>query len=382
MRPVPANSTQADRTQSAQTAPLLSVQDVTHVYAKGDGRTVLDHVNLDVAANDLVAIVGESGCGKTTLGKVAAGLVKPARGQVVFAGRDIWSLSAREHKAWRPSVQLIHQDPYSSLNPGLTIGTVLSAGLLRNKLCSRREVKERVLEVLRQVGLDDTAEFMHRYPHQLSGGQRQRVAVARALSLNPRLIVADEVTSMLDVSMRVAILDLLLSFRAERAVSYVFISHDFGVVRYFAQGGRVVVMFYGVVVEEGPTEDVIQHPRHPYTWLLLQSLPVPDPSKARRGRRSQLELEEPVEGVASRGCVFSNRCPFADAKCHESRPALVERGQQHYVACYFPERVPVANDPTKGGEQDGKAGGPGTGAGRAHDAHHVVASQIGRAIGS
>jgi oligopeptide/dipeptide ABC transporter ATP-binding protein len=357
---------------------LLAVRDVTHVYARGDGRTVLDHVSLDVAANDIVAVVGESGCGKTTLGKVAAGLIRPARGHVVFDGRDVWSFPAREYKAWRPSVQLIHQDPYSSLNPGLTIGAVLTSGLLRNKLSNRHEVQERVLSVLRQVGLDDTPEFMHRYPHQLSGGQRQRVAVARTLSLGPRLIVADEVTSMLDVSMRVAILDLLLSFRAERAVAYVFISHDFGVVRYFAQGGRVVVMFYGVVVEEGPTEEVIRSPRHPYTWLLLQSLPVPDPAKAVRGRRK--ELAEPVEGAASRGCVFSNRCPFADVKCHESRPALAERGEQHYVACYFPERVPLDNDAQKGGEQDGKAGSPGAGAGGAHAAHHVVAGPLGRAI--
>ena len=359
---------------------LLEVKDVSHVYAKGDGRTVLDHVSLNVAANDLVAVVGESGCGKTTLGKVAAGLVKPSRGKVLFGGKDIWSLSGREHRAWRPSVQLIHQDPYSSLNPGLTIGTVLTSGLLRNKLSRRGDVQERVLSVLRQVGLDDTPEFMHRYPHQLSGGQRQRVAVARALSLGPRLIVADEVTSMLDVSMRVAILDLLLSFRAERSVSYVFISHDFGVVRYFAQDGRVVVMFYGVVVEEGPTEEVIRSPRHPYTWLLLQSLPVPDPSKATRGRRK--ELRESVEGTASSGCVFSSRCPFAEAKCREARPPLLGRGEQHYVACYFPERVPDGGEALRGGEQDGKAGGPGTGSSRAHDADHVVTSPLGRAIGS
>lgn len=359
---------------------LLALRDVTHVYARGDGRPVLDHVSLDVLEDDLVAIVGESGCGKTTLGKVAAGLVRPTRGEVVFDGRDIWSLSPREHKQWRPSVQLIHQDPYSSLNPGLTVGAVLTLGLLRNKLSSRRKVQQRVLSVLRQVGLDDTPEFMHRYPHQLSGGQRQRVAVARAISLEPRLIVADEVTSMLDVSMRVAILDLLLSFRAERTVSYIFISHDFGVVRYFTQGGRVVVMFYGVVVEEGPTEEVIASPRHPYTWLLLQSLPVPDPAKAARGRRK--ELLEPIEGAASRGCVFSNRCPFAEAKCHEHRPALVEHTERHYVACYFPERVPVGHHQVKGGEKDGNRGGPSAGVGGAPDAGQVVAGPLGRAVSS
>lgn len=360
-------------------APLLVVSDVSHVYAKGTGRPVLKHVNVGVSRDDIVAIVGESGCGKTTLGKVAAGLVRPSRGEVSYNGVNIWSLSARARRAWRPSVQLIHQDPYSSLNPGLSIGSVLVAGLVRNRLCSRREAKGRVLEVLAQVGLDATEDFMHRYPHQLSGGQRQRVAVARAISLEPQLIVADEVTSMLDVSMRVAILDLLLGFRSSRSVSYVFISHDFGVVRYFAQGGRVVVMFYGVVVEEGPTEEVIQSPRHPYTWLLLQSLPVPDP-RARRQRGSV--VGEPVQAPSDRGCPFSSRCPFVEARCYDAVPPMVQRGEGHYVACYFPDQVKLTSGPGRGGDVDGIAGSPSVGKGGVNNAAPVAVSQSDGAVGA
>jgi oligopeptide/dipeptide ABC transporter ATP-binding protein len=360
---------------------LLEIDKVTHVYSKGDGKPVLRGVSLDVGTDELVALVGESGCGKTTLGKIAAGLIRPTTGEVRFDGRDIWSLDRRETKAWRPSVQLVHQDPYASLNPGLTIGTVLSAGLLRNRLVNRRDrraVQDRMLSVLRQVGLDDTTDFLHRYPHQLSGGQRQRVAIARALSLEPRLIVADEVTSMLDVSMRVAILDLLLSLRGSHSVAYLFISHDFGVVRYFTQGGRVVVMFYGTVVEAGPTEAVIRRRSHPYTYLLLESLPVPDPTRAKR--REKTQLSEPVAGPAGEGCVFSNRCPFAEDKCRESRPPPVDVEEGHQVACFFPERVPPAVFRREGGESRGKTGSPMVVGGGSGHADHVAAGPAGHTV--
>lgn len=329
---------------------LVEVHDVTHRYTTTAARPVIDHVSFAIRPNEVVSLVGESGCGKTTLGKLVAGFERPSSGQVRFRERDIGALRGREARAWRLSVQLVHQDPYASLNPGLTIGSTLGAGLMHNKLVRHRDMEDHLLALLRQVGLEATPDFLGRYPHQLSGGQRQRVSIARAISVRPQLLVADEVTSMLDVSLRVAILDLLRSFRQERGVASLFISHDLGVVRYFSQGGRVLVMFYGVVVEEGETEDVIAHPAHPYTYLLLEAVPVPNPWLARRraaGRRSD-ELEgEPSDA----GCVYCNRCPFAEPKCHEERPVSVEVGPGHWVACYFPERVPPVTGLFEGGEE-------------------------------
>lgn len=319
---------------------LLQVEKVTFRYGAMGSRPVLDDVSVDVGEQEVVAVVGESGCGKTTLGKLIGGVFHPSGGRIVFGGRDIRSLRGDDFRRWRRAVQIVHQDPYSSLNPSLKIRAILGDGLLYHKLASRRQIDDVVLELLRQVGLDATYDFLRRYPHQLSGGQRQRVAIARAISLGPQLIVADEVTSMLDMSLRVTILDLLLDLREQRNISYVFISHDFGVVRYFTRGaGRILVMFFGVVVEEGNSEEVIKHPRHPYTYLLLKSIPIPDPVLARR--REVGRVDEIIEGEpASRGCIYSNRCVVGEMKCRENRPPLIEWGPGHWVRCFFPERVP------------------------------------------
>lgn len=321
---------------------LLEVENITHWYESSGDRPVLDGVNLRVEKREIVAVVGESGCGKTTLGRMVAGLTRPTSGSIRFNGEDIWSLRGRRRKVWRQAVQLIHQDPFGALNPGLTVRSTLGAALLRHKLATRLNLESELFRLLSEVDLDTTSDFLERYPHQLSGGQRQRVTVARAVSLHPSLIVADEVTSMLDVSMRVAVLDLLLGLGTERGISYVFISHDLGVVRYFAAGGRVIVMFYGVVVEEGPTEKVIFHPRHPYSYLLLEAVPIPDPSLAEE--RMDIATVGKLEGEPSReGCVFCNRCPFAEARCHKERPALDGEQGGHRVACFFPERVPTVS---------------------------------------
>ena len=329
---------------------LLEIDRVSHWYDKRAPRPVLDQVSLTMAAAELVALVGESGCGKTTLGRLVAGLAVPTSGHIRYDGVEPARLRRGERRVWRRSVQLIHQDPFGSLNPGTTIGSTLGAALVHHKLVSRRNLDEELVALLRQVGLEATQDFLRRYPHQLSGGQRQRVAIARAVSLHPKLIVADEVTSMLDASMRVAVLDLLRSFREERGIGYLFISHDLGVVRYFAAGGRVVVMFYGMIVEEGPTEQVIFHPRHPYTALLLLAIPVPDPALV--GERRPL-VATMLEGPpASTGCVFANRCPFAEARCRATPPPLRDDGHGHRSACFFPERVsdcyPGASPPAPG----------------------------------
>ena len=327
---------------------VLEVDSVTHRYVTTRGsRPVLDNVSLGLEVKDIVAVVGESGCGKTTLGRLVAGMVPPFQGQVRFEGHDLWSLKGDDLKAYRRAVQVVQQDPYASLNPGLTIEDTLGAPLLHHKMVRRRQLKQALVRILQEVGLDATPAFLARYPHQLSGGQRQRVAIARSMSLQPRVVVADEATSMLDVSLRVAILDLLLSFRQQRDLAYMFISHDLGLVRYFAQGGRIVVMFYGVVVEEGPCEEVINRPKHPYTFLLLEAIPVPDPEVASQ-RRTE-ELERYAEGqVASAGCVFCNRCPFAEDACRKARPPLAEVGAEHRAACFFPEKVPSLAESIQG----------------------------------
>lgn len=319
---------------------LLDVQNVTHTYATGTGRPVLHDVNLSTNEGEIVALVGESGCGKTTLGRLIAGLHEPSTGSISFEGSDIAQLHGRRRKDWRRHVQMVHQDPYGSLNPGLTIGSTLAPGLLQHKLASRRTVQPEMIKLLQQVGLDATPVFLQRYPHQLSGGQRQRVSIARAISLQPKLIVADEVTSMLDVSMRVAILDLLLSFQRDRGIGYVFISHDFGVVRYFAQGGRIAVMFYGYIVEEGPVEDLIKTPSHPYTHMLLQAIPVPDPVLVRKRDEEDNNPERLVGEPATKGCVFANRCPLVQEVCRKEAPPLKDIGGGHRTACFFSDEIP------------------------------------------
>jgi len=331
---------------------LLDVDGVTHRYGpETDDRPVLDAVDLHLDDRDIVAVVGESGCGKTTLGRLAVGLARPVDGQIRFDGRDVWSLRGRDRLGYRRAVQLVQQDPYASLNPGLTIENTLGDALLYHRLVTRRQLPAKLVELLADVGLDATPEFLRRFPHQLSGGQRQRVAIARAMSLQPRLVVADEATSMLDVSMRVSILDLLLSFRRERSLAYLFISHDFGVVRYFAQGGRVIVMFYGVVVEAGPTEQVIRQPRHPYTYLLLQAIPVPDPAAARR--RAAVDTDARTEAPPARtGCVFSNRCPWADERCRQTAPPTIEIAPGHTTACWRPEQIPTETVTVRRGAPD------------------------------
>ncbi|HEX3812947.1 MAG TPA: ABC transporter ATP-binding protein [Mycobacteriales bacterium] len=319
---------------------LLDVSGVSHRYPTTTGpRPVLDRVDLAVDGDDILAVVGESGCGKTTLGRLVVGEDVPTAGTVHFDGRDIRSLRGNDFKAYRRSVQVVHQDPYASLNPGLTIEDTLGPAIVYHGLARRRDLRGEIIRILGEVGLDATRAFLRRYPHQLSGGQRQRVAIARAMSLRPRLVVADEPTSMLDVSMRLAILDLLRSFQHQRQLAYLFISHDFGVVRYFAQAGRILVMFYGVVIEEGPTEELIHRPRHPYTFQLLQAIPIPDPALARR--RQQQSLDPHIEGEpAATGCVFANRCPFAEARCRDTQPPLAELTPGHRTACFFPDRIP------------------------------------------
>lgn len=326
---------------------LLSVEHLSHRYQSArEDRPVLQDVSLAIESGQTLAVVGESGCGKTTLGRAVSGLIRPAAGSVAFEGTDIWKLRGTDYRRYRRSVQLVHQDPYGALNPGITVEETLAAGLRYHKVVPRRAVDAEVERLLSVAGLDTGWSFRARYPHQLSGGQRQRLVIARAMALRPRLIVADEPVSMLDVSMRISILDLLKALGRDNGLAFLFISHDFGVVRYFAAGGRIIVMFFGVVVEAGPVEDVIANPRHPYTFLLLDAIPEPDPRRARRQRTEATRIAaERIEAhPADTGCVFANRCPFVRDRCRAERPSSPQADGTggHWSACWYPESIPAA----------------------------------------
>ncbi len=295
---------------------------------------ILEDVTMHLQSDRIIALVGESGSGKTTLGKIAVGLISPHDGVMQFNRQAI--TRPEVFKTYRRAVQMVHQDPYASLNPTAKVLDIIGGGLLQHRLANRRTVRDMVRKTLEDVGLPATEEFILRYPNQLSGGQRQRVSIGRAIALQPELVVADESVSMLDVSMRVSMLDLLLRLKADRHVGYLFITHDFGVVRYFAEGETVNVMYRGVIIEQGICEEVIAHPLHPYTALLLASAPVPDPRANRR--REAVPTTELQDAMDSRigGCRYRLRCSRAQEQCAGEEPPLGPDSADHQVACFYP----------------------------------------------
>lgn len=296
----------------------------------------VDNVNLEIGENEILALVGESGCGKSTLGRLMLALLKPDAGRIAFRGKDVWSLKDREFKEFRRSAQLIPQDPYSTLNPMKKVASALTPQLLYYKLAANRaEARRMAAELLEMVGLSPPEDFLERYPCRLSGGQMQRISIARAVSVNPSFIVADEAVSMLDASLRIEILDLLLRLKEKFKTAYLFITHDFAIARYFARGGKIAVMYLGNIVEVGDTEDVIQKPVHPYAKTLLMAVPIPDPKLAReRGLPPLKSLEIPSLVNPPPGCKFHTRCPYAEEICSEKVPELRE-AKNRLVACHL-----------------------------------------------
>lgn len=281
---------------------------VGYVYA-------LDGVDFDLFPGEVLGIVGESGCGKTTLGRAVLRLVEPTAGQVVFNGQDVLSLNASQLKQLRKQVQIVFQDPLASLNPRKTVRESIGEGLLYHGLAkTAAEQKERVAEVLEQVGLP--ADAMFRYPHQFSGGQQQRICIGRAIALNPRLIVCDEALSALDVSVQAQILNLLQELKQRLSLSYLFISHDLSTVKYLCD--RVLVLYLGQMMEKGTVADIFSNPRHPYTQALLSSIPKGHPSL--RKDRIILGGEIPSPQHPPSGCPFRTRCPYAKPICSEDPP--------------------------------------------------------------
>jgi peptide/nickel transport system ATP-binding protein/oligopeptide transport system ATP-binding protein len=288
----------------------------------------VDGVSLEIGPHETVAVVGESGCGKSTMGNAVLGLAPITAGKIIFEGRDLAGLSPGDRKAvWR-EMQVVFQDPVSALNPRRSIAQSIAEPLEIHG-AERAGIRRRVDELMALVGLNP--DQRDRRPVALSGGQRQRVVIARALALNPKLVICDEPVSALDVSIQSQILNLLLRLQKELALSYLFISHDLSVVRHIAD--RVVVMYLGTVVEEGPATEVFARPVHPYTEALLSAIPLPDPSLRGTRRRILLDGDLPSPISPPSGCPFRTRCPIAEAGCADVRPALSDLGHGHRVAC-------------------------------------------------
>ena len=318
--------------------PILQLNDVkTHfpvkrglLIEKNVGAVkAVDGVSLTLNEGDIVGLVGESGCGKSTLARTILRLVPLTDGTVVLNGRNISELTREEMRRARPDAQLIFQDPYASLNPRMTVYHAIAEPMLVHCKATKADVRARVAELMELVGL--APRFMKKYPHEFSGGQRQRIAIARTLALRPRLIIADEPVSALDVSVQAQILNLIADLCKRERLTMIFITHDLSVVRHIAE--TIAVMYLGKIVELGPAADVLDHPQHPYTQALISAIPIPDPKRERARKRTILQGDPPSPMNPPNGCAFHPRCPIATPECRQVSPPLEQKEAGHQAAC-------------------------------------------------
>jgi oligopeptide transport system ATP-binding protein len=321
------------------TAPLLEVKGLKKHFPVRGGllRRVVDHVHavdgvsFELAAGETLGLVGESGCGKSTTGRCVLRLIEPTAGEVRFEGRDVAAMGADELRAVAREMQIIFQDPFASLNPRMTVGAIVGEGLVIHKLADGpRAIEERVAQLLQTVGL--SADQMRRYPHEFSGGQRQRIGIARALAVNPKLVICDEPVSALDVSIQAQVINLLEDLQQQFNLAYLFVAHDLSVVEHISH--RVAVMYLGRIVETARARDLYTSPKHPYTEALLSAVPIPDPTVKRK--RIVLEGDVPNPIRPPSGCHFHPRCPKAQERCKVEAPVQRELAPKHLAACHFP----------------------------------------------
>jgi oligopeptide/dipeptide ABC transporter ATP-binding protein len=297
------------------------------VRASGDAVRAVDGVSFTIRQGETFGLVGESGCGKSTTGRCILRLIEPTSGEVSFQGQDLLTVGSDELRRLRRDMQIIFQDPYSSLNPRMTVGRIVEEPLIIHRIADRRNRRDRVAELLRLVGLEP--EHAGRYPHEFSGGQRQRIGIARALALNPRFMVCDEPVSALDVSVQAQVVNLLQDLQEQLGLTYLFISHGLSVVEHISN--RVGIMYLGKLVEVASSAEIFHNPLHPYTRALLSAIPVPDPEH----RRERLHLPGDISTAVapSSGCRFRTRCPIAEPRCTEDEPELIEVSPDRFVAC-------------------------------------------------